>query len=83
MAAALWGSAEKAFRRSILILLACSFDVVLSCLGLRAFCVIDDLRGLALCIGGRVEDLPGGDRANVDGRSSRGRAAWYGGTGCG
>lgn len=45
--AALCGSAEKAFRPSMLILLACSLDLVLSCWGFRAFCVMDDFRGRA------------------------------------
>ena len=41
------GSAENAFLPSILSLLTCSFDFVLSCFGLRLFCVMDDLRGRA------------------------------------
>ena len=74
--AALSGSAEKAFRPSILILLACSLDFVLSCFGLRAFCVIDDLRGRGFCNGGKDENRPGGDLAIIDGRSSRGLGDW-------
>jgi hypothetical protein len=76
----LGGSAEKAFRPSILILLT-SFDFVLSCFGLRAFWVTEFLRGLGLCIGGRVVDLPGGELAIIDGRSSRGLGEWKGGKG--
>lgn len=81
--AALCGSAEKAFRPSKLILLACSRDFVLSCFGFRAFCVIEDLRGLAglsrRWIGGNVEDRSGGDRAIMDGSNSRGLDPWSGG----
>lgn len=44
---------------------------------------MDDFRGLAglslLCIGGSVEDRPGGERAMMDGSSSRGRGDWKGG----
>lgn len=74
--AALCGSAEKAFLPSMLILLACSLDLVLSCLGFRAFCVIDDFRGRAglslRWMGGNVDDRSGGDRAMIEGSSSRG-----------
>lgn len=74
--AAPWGSAEKAFLPSTLTLLACSLDLVRSCLGFRAFCVMDDLRGRAglslRWIGGNVDDLSGGDRAIIEGSSSRG-----------
>ena len=80
--AALCGSAEKAFLPSILILLACSLDLVLSCLGFRAFCVIDDLRGRAglslRWMGGNVDDLSGGDLAIIEGSSSRGLEGWNG-----
>lgn len=70
------GSAEKAFLPSILSRRACSLDLVLSCLGFRLFCVMDDFRALAglslLCIGGNVDERPGGDLANIEGSSSRG-----------
>lgn len=81
--AALCGSAEKAFLPSMLNLRACSFDLVLSCLGFRAFCVMDDFRGRAglslRWMGGKVDDRSGGDRAMIEGSNSRGRAAWKGG----
>lgn len=81
--AALWGSAEKAFRPSMLILRAWSFAFVLSCLAFREFVVIEDFLGLAgllvLCTGGSVEDRPGGERASMDGKSSRGLGDWNGG----
>ena len=77
------GSAEKALRPSMLMRRACSFDFVRSCLGFRAFCVTEDFRGRGRWIGGSVDDLPGGERASMDGRSSRGCEDWYGGTGFG
>lgn len=82
------GSAEKAFRPSMLSLLECSFDLVFSCFGFLLFCVIEDLRGLAglslfkdsfLCMGGRVDERSGGECANIEGRSSRGLGEWKGG----
>ena len=79
------GSAEKAFRPSILNLRAYSFDIPLSCFGRRLFLVIDDFRGrvgLSLfCIGGRVDDRPGGERDIMDGRSSLGLGEWKCGIG--
>ena len=74
------GSAENAFLPSILSLLDWSFDFDLSCFGLRLFCVMEDLRGLAglsrlmdsfLCRGGKVEERPGGECASMEGSSSR------------
>ena len=77
MAAGPCGSAEKAFLPSTLSRLAYSFDFGRSCLGLRPLWVIEVFRGLAglsfLFIGGRVDDLPGGECAIIEGRSSRGR----------
>ena len=78
------GSAEKAFRPSMLNLLAYSLDIPLSCLGRRElFFVMDDLRGLVglsrFCIGGRVEERPGGERDMIEGRSSLGLGEWNGG----
>jgi len=59
----------------MLILLACSLDLVLSCLGFRAFCVIEDFLGRAglslRWMGGNVDDRSGGDRAMIEGSSSR------------
>ena len=67
----------------MLSLLAYSLDLGLSVFGFRLFCVIEDFRGLAglsrLCIGGRVEDLPGGERAIIEGSNSLGRGEWKGG----
>ena len=44
---------------------------------------MEDLRGLAglslLCMGGNVEDRPGGERAIIEGSRSRGRGEWNGG----
>lgn len=57
--------------------LAWSIDLFRSCFAFRLFCDIEDFRGLGglsfLCKGGKVDDLPGGDRAIIDGSSSRGR----------
>lgn len=70
------GSAENAFRPSILSLRAYSFDIPLSCLGRRLFFVMEDFRGLAglsrFCIGGSVDDRPGGERDIMEGSSSLG-----------
>jgi hypothetical protein len=56
---ALVGSADMAFL-SWLIRLACPFDLVRSCFGLRAFSVIEDFRGRfgfpGRGAGGKVED---------------------------
>jgi hypothetical protein len=83
--AAVGGSAENAFRPSILIRLANSFDFVLSCFDLRAFCVMDDFLGLDTLslrwIGGRVDERPGGEWPKIDGSSSRGREVWNEGRG--
>ena len=74
------GSAENAFRPSMLNLRAYSFDMPLSCLGRRLFFVIEDFRGRVgfsrFCIGGKVDDLPGGERDMMDGRSSLGLGEW-------
>ncbi len=71
------GSADKAFLPSMLSLLAYSLDLVRSCFGFRLFCVIEDFLGLPVfsrrCVGGRVEERPGGDLDNMEGRSSRRR----------
>lgn len=79
------GSAESAFRPSILSLRACSLDMPLPCFGRRSFLVMEDLRGLAglslLWMGGSVDDRPGGERDIIDGRSSRGLGEWNGGMG--
>jgi len=49
--------------------------LVFSCLGFRAFCVIEDFRGRAglslRWMGGNVDDRSGGDRAMIEGSSSR------------
>jgi len=70
------GSAESAFRPSILSLRACSLDMPLPCFGRRSLLVMEDLRGLAglsrFWMGGSVDDRPGGERDIMDGRSSRG-----------
>lgn len=87
-AAGPYGSAESAFLPSILSRLPYSIDLLRSCLGFRLFWVIEDFRGLGglsfLCNGGNVEDLPGGERAMIEGSSSRGRGDWKGGilSGC-
>lgn len=77
------GSAENAFLPSILSRRACSLDLVRSCFSLRLFCVMEDLLGLPAfsrrCIGGRVEERPGGDRDKIEGRSSRACEAGKGG----
>lgn len=74
------GSAENAFLPSILNLRAYSFDIPLSCFGRRLVFVIEDFRGLVglsrFCMGGRVDDLPGGERDIIDGRSSLGLGEW-------
>lgn len=70
----LGGSTENAFL-SWLIRLWSSLDLVLSCFGLRAFCVMELFRGRYLVgrgTGGRVDERPGGERAREDGSSSRG-----------
>lgn len=76
------GSAEKAFRPSILSLRAYSFDMLLSCFGRRLFFVMEDFRGLVglsrFCIGGNVDDRPGGERDMIEGRSSLGLGEWKG-----
>lgn len=70
------GSADTAFRPSMLSRRAWSLDMLRPCFGLRSFLVMEDLRGRAglsrRCMGGRVEDLPGGERDSMDGRSSLG-----------
>ena len=81
---ALGGSAEKAFRPSLLTLLVWSLDFLLSCFGKRAVCeseglVREGLRGLGLWNGGSVVERPGGELAMMDGRSSLGRGDWNGG----
>lgn len=79
------GSAEKAFRPSILSLRAYSFDIPLSCFGRRLFFVMEDFRGLAglsrFCIGGSVDDRPGGERDIIEGSSSLGLGEWKCGIG--
>lgn len=46
---------------------------------------MEDFLGLAglvfLCTGGSVEDRPGGERDNMEGKSSRGLGDWNGGIG--
>lgn len=85
------GSAENAFLPSMLSLLVCSLDFVLSCLGFLLYCVMEDLRGLGglsllidsfLCNGGRVEERPGGECASMDGSNSLGLGEWNGGIDC-
>ena len=70
------GSAENAFRPSMLSLRAYSLDLPLSCFGLCWLLEMDDFRGLVALsrrwMGGRVDDRPGGDRDSIDGSSSRG-----------
>jgi hypothetical protein len=70
------GSAEHAFLPSILGLLANSLDLVRSCFGHRLFCVMEDFLGLPVfsrrCMGGKVEERPGGDLDSIEGSSSRG-----------
>ena len=56
----------------MLIRLAYSLDLVLSCFGLRAD-VKEDFLGRDRGIGGSVEDLPGGDLSSIEGSNSRGR----------
>lgn len=76
-AAALVGSHEEAFRPSTLNRrLFSSRDFVFSCLGRLAFWVMDDFLGLGLCMGGKVVDRPGGERAIIEGSSSRWRGEW-------
>ena len=74
------GSAEKAFRPSILNLRAYSFDIPLSCFGRLLAFVMEDFRGLVglsrFWIGGSVEDRPGGERDIIDGKSSLGLGEW-------
>ena len=51
-----------------------SLDLLFSCLGLRESLVIDDFLGRLVFIargkGGKVDDLPGGEREIEDGNSS-------------
>lgn len=81
--AAVWGSAERALRSPRLGRRPNSFDLGRSCLGFRADCVMDDLRGresLSLrWIGGKVEERPGGEWLRIEGRSPRGRGEENGG----
>ena len=62
---------------------AYSLDLPLSCFDLCWLFVIEDLRGLValsrFCIGGKVDDRPGGDLDNMDGSSSRGLEGSNGG----
>lgn len=58
-----------------------SFDLVRSCLPLRAFSPIDGFRARCFSlrwIGGNDEYRPGGDCPNIEGSSSRGRLDGYG-----
>lgn len=82
--AAVCGSADSAFRSFRLPRRPNSLDLVRSCFGFRALCVMDDLRGrctLLRCNGGKVDERPGGEWPRIDGSSSRGRADWNGGRG--
>lgn len=79
------GSAENAFRPSMLSLRAYSFDRCLSCFDLCWPFEMEDFLGLVafsrFWIGGNVDDRPGGDRERIEGNNSRGLEGSNGGKG--